>query len=94
MWDLNEVKDIKYRGRYVYNITFDDGVEGDLDFSEYLSKGPVFEALKDEKVFSKAIVEGGSIAWPNGADIAPETLYEKLISAKSLQRTRKKAARR
>ncbi len=95
MWDFNEVKDIKYRGKYVYSIKFDDGVEGDLDFSEYLAKGPVFEALKDRKIFSKATVEGGTIAWSTGADIAPETLYEKIINAnKSLQRTRKKAARR
>ena len=95
MWDVNEVIDIKYRGKYVYSIKFDDGVEGDIDFSEYLSKGPVFQALKDSRVFSKATVEGGTISWPNGADIAPETLYEKIIYAnKSLQRTRKKAARR
>ena len=95
MWDLNEVINIKYRGKYVYSIKFDDGVEGDVDFSEYLSKGPVFQALKDSKVFSKATVEGGTIYWPNGADIAPETLYQKILDAnKSLQRTRKKVARR
>jgi hypothetical protein len=91
MWDLNEVKDVKYRVDYVYNIKFDDGVEGDVDFSEYLTKGPVFGALKDREIFSKATVVGGTIAWPNGADIAPETLYEKVLDAnKSLQR----AARR
>ncbi|MDP2645189.1 MAG: DUF2442 domain-containing protein [Desulfobacterales bacterium] len=95
MWDFNEVTDIKYRGEYVYSIRFDDGVEGEVDFSEYFSKGPVFQRLKDKKVFSKAHVEGGTIAWPNGTDVAPESLYEKILDAhKSLQRTRKKAARR
>jgi hypothetical protein len=94
MWEFNEVIDIKYLCEYVYHIRFDDGTEGEVDFSEYLSKGPVFKALKDRTVFSKATIEGGTIAWPNGADIAPETLYEKLINHESLNRTGKKAARR
>ncbi len=81
MWDLNEVKHVKYRREYVYNIKFDDGLEGDVDFSEYLTRGPVFEALKDREIFSKATVAGATIAWPNGADIAPETLYEKVMQA-------------
>jgi hypothetical protein len=95
MWEFNEVIDIKYRGKYVYSIKFDDGVEGDIDFSDYFARGPVFQALKDKKVFSKAMVEGGTISWPNGVDIAPETLYERLQNANELMpRTRKKAARR
>jgi hypothetical protein len=86
---------VEYRGEYVYHIKFDDGVEGDLDFSEYLSGGPIFAALKNKPLFSKATVEGGTISWPNGADVAPETLYERIVHAnQSLKRTRKKAARR
>jgi len=95
MWDMNEVTKVEYRGGYVYRILFDDGVEGDLDFSEYLTRGPIFKALESKSIFSMATLEGGTISWPNGADVAPETLYEKIINAnKTLQRTRKKAARR
>ena len=91
MWDMNEVTKVEYRGAYVYHIQFDDGVEGEIDFSHYLSRVPIFEPLKDSTLFSKATVEGKTIGWPNGADIAPETLYEKLLHAnKSLKRTRKK----
>ncbi len=91
MWDMNEVTKVEYRGGYVYHIVFDDGVEGEIDFSVYLCRGPIFEPLKDKTFFSKATVEGGAIAWPNGADIAPETLYEKLLDAgKPLRRPGKK----
>ena len=76
MWDMNEVTAIEYRGGYVYHVAFDDGLEGDVDLSEYIEKGPIFAPLRDLACFRKARIEGGTISWPNGADIAPETLYE------------------
>jgi hypothetical protein len=76
MWNLNDVTEIEYRSEYRYRVVFDDGVGAVIDFSEYLDGGPVFAPLRDLDFFRKARIEGGTISWPNGADIAPETLYE------------------
>lgn len=66
----------EYRGEFKIRLVFNDGVAGTIDFSDWLS-GPVFEPLKDPGYFARFFVEGGTVAWPNGADIAPETLHER-----------------
>jgi hypothetical protein len=71
-----EVVEAEYRGGYRIFLRFADGTAGTLDFTEWLW-GPVFEPLKDPEYFRRFFLDGGTVAWPNGADIAPETLYEK-----------------
>mgnify|MGYP003960510915 CR=1 FL=1 len=39
MWDMNDVVKIFYKGKYTYNIVFDNGVSGDVDFSKYIKTG-------------------------------------------------------
>ncbi len=81
MWDMNEVTAIEYKGRYVYQITFDDGLAADVDFEPCLDRGPVFHPLRDLGLFRQARIDGGTISWPNGADVSPESLYDKVMSA-------------
>ncbi len=64
----------EYRGGYRVRLTFNDDVAKTVDFSGWLD-GPVFEPLKDPVYFQRFFIDGGTVAWPNGADIAPETLY-------------------
>ena len=79
MWDMNDVISIEYKAGFVYYVVFDDGNSGNVDLSDYIARGPIFQPLKDIVFFKKATIEGGTISWPNGADIAPETLFERII---------------
>jgi hypothetical protein len=74
---LPAVTDAKYRGAYRIHLVFNDRSQGTVDFRRWL-KGSVFAPLKDLDVFRRFFVEGGTVVWPNGADIAPETLYAAL----------------
>ena len=72
---LPSVTGAAYCGDFRIRVTFNDGTEEVLDFAQWLS-GPIFEPLKHGEYFRRFFVEGGAITWPNGADIAPETLYD------------------
>ena len=67
----------EYAGGHRIRVTFDDGVAGTVDFFPWLH-GPVFEPLQNLEYFQDFFIDGGTVAWPNGADIAPETLYERV----------------
>jgi hypothetical protein len=69
----------KYVRDYILHLRFADGTEGDVDLSQEL-EGEVFERLKDRAFFQAFTVspELHTVVWPNGADFAPEFLYEKV----------------
>lgn len=59
-------------------LRFSDGVEGEADLSEWL-QGPVFSPLRDWENFAQVRLDPPfAVAWPNGADVSPEALYERL----------------
>ena len=58
---------------------FNDGTSGVVDLTDALW-GPMFEPLRDVGLFRRLAVSDSlhTLFWENGADLAPEYLYEKL----------------
>ena len=70
------VRQVRALDGYLLDVVFADGVQGTIDLSDRLF-GPVFEPLKDPGVFAQVMIdEYGVVCWPNGADLAPDALYE------------------
>lgn len=63
----------------VLNLTFADGLRGDVDVLDRM-RGPVFEAARSPEGFANVAIdrETGTVVWPGGADLAPDTLYERV----------------
>ena len=73
------VTHVKYVRDYVIWVKFNDGIDGEVDLSAEL-EGEVFGPLKDEALFKTIKVDPllQTIVWDNGADLAPEFLYDNL----------------
>ena len=76
---IRHVKEAKYLHDYIIWLRFDDGAIGEIDLKDELY-GEVFEPLRDLAVFKSFKVDPDleTIVWDNGADIAPEFLYDKM----------------
>lgn len=59
-------------------VRFADGTEGVVSLEDRLF-GPMFEPLRDPELFRQvSIDEFGAPCWPNGADLAPDALYDQV----------------
>ena len=63
----------EYVNDYKLRLRFTDGALKVVDFSRWL-RGEVFKPIANKREFKRFFVAGGTVCWPNGADIAPETL--------------------
>jgi hypothetical protein len=72
--EYSPVKRARVVKEYVVEFTFVDGLRREIDLEPFLHGG-IFEPLRSPEVFRRFKVKYGTIVWPNGADIAPETLY-------------------
>jgi len=70
-----EVKKADYITDYKLRLEFNEGTIMSVDLEHDLN-GKVFEPLKNKEYFKSFSLKYNTIEWDNGADFAPEYLYE------------------
>ena len=76
MTEIIHVTAVEPRPGHRLYLEFEDGAKGEIDFSTREWRG-VFAPLADQARFEQVELDKqlGTIVWPNGADMAPESLY-------------------
>lgn len=75
------VKSVQPLVGYRVDIQFTDGSRREINLEPYLH-GPIFEPVRNNPAeFCSMHIEGGTIAWSNGADIDPDVLFYGLTPA-------------
>lgn len=70
--------EVEARGRYRLWLRFSDGVEGEVDLSDFAGQG-VFAAWEDPTFFEAVRVdESRAVCWGNAVDLCPDALYLEL----------------
>lgn len=71
------ITNVKVVGPHSLELTFDNGVQKQVNLRSELY-GPIFEPLREPLFFAQAFVDPDSrtVTWPNGADFAPDFLYQ------------------
>jgi hypothetical protein len=75
--ELVDVTGVEVIGEHQLRLTFEDGIVGDISFTDDEWAG-VFEPLRDLERFAQVSIEFGTLVWlKDGLDMAPERLYER-----------------
>jgi len=80
-----DVVSVKPLGGYRLRVAFSDGSTGVHDFSATAARdGEMVQPLKDPAFFARVFVELGALTWPNGFDLDPIALHERMAAAGEL----------
>ena len=78
---LVRIRAVEPLAGFKVRLSFEDGIQKEVDLEPYL-RGPIFEPIRNDLAMFRAVtIEGGTIAWDNGADIDPDVLYYNLTPA-------------
>jgi len=73
---ITHVIEAGYIRDYMIKLRFEDGSVKIVDLEPYTKRGGVFSMFSDKEFFKTFFLDLNTLCWPNGADIAPERLYE------------------
>jgi hypothetical protein len=73
-WDVIEIAPI---GNRTLTVKFADGLTGTIRLDPSYCTG-IFSPLLDDELLSQATVQHGAVAWPNGLDLAPDTMHKEI----------------
>lgn len=80
-----DVVSVKPMGGFKLRVGFSDGSVGVHDFSATVARtGEMVQPLKDPAFFARVFVELGALTWPNGFDLDPIALHERMAAAGEL----------
>jgi hypothetical protein len=84
---MTDVVSVKALGGYKLRVAFSDGSVGAHDFSSTAGRdGEMVQPLKDPAFFARVFVELGALTWPNGFDLDPIALHDRMAAAGELRR--------
>ena len=82
-----DVVSVKPVGGFRLRVGFSDGSVGVHDFASTAARdGEMVRPLKDPAFFARVFVELGALTWPNGFDLDPIALYDRMSAAGELRR--------
>ena len=80
---LYDVMAVEARPGFKVWVRFENGGEGEVDLSDLAGRG-VFKRWRENPAeFGEVSVdpESGTVAWPGGLDVAPDSLYSEVLRA-------------
>jgi len=82
-----DVISVKPLGGFRLRVAFSDGFVSAHDFSSTTARdGEMVRPLKDPAFFARVFVELGALTWPNGFDLDPIALHDRMAAAGELSR--------
>ncbi len=80
-WWETKLTEASYLSDYRLHVRYANAMEADVDLGDLLDH-PFFAPLKDKTLFAQVKVddEVPVLVWPQGIDLSPELLYERVVN--------------